>query len=299
MKILLINGSPRKTSTTFRVVQQIANVMREGDFPVEFDEVHLCEMNLRMCRGCYQCLSGDESMCPLQDDRALLEKKMTEADAVIFSSPVYVANVSALFKNFVDRFAYCCHRPRFHGKSAMVVSSAGSDGAGIVNILMTMMIETWGFDVVKRLGVNLDPNLSVEAKTRQWKINELKAHKAALAMVGSPPGNPSISTRQSIQRNSFSLGFSQEYHEDRDKVMSPPQPHEATLQSLLSELHHSYQIPVTNGNRDIPRRYPLPSDRTLRHRARRMERWFSRRNCDFEGSSRQVARRLRTSSGIR
>ncbi len=181
MKILLINGSPRKTSTTFRVVQQIANVMREGDFPVEFDEVHLCEMNLRMCRGCYQCLSGDESMCPLQDDRALLEKKMTEADAVIFSSPVYVANVSALFKNFVDRFAYCCHRPRFHGKSAMVVSSAGSDGAGIVNILMTMMIETWGFDVVKRLGVNLDPNLSVEAKTRQWKINELKAHKAALA----------------------------------------------------------------------------------------------------------------------
>lgn len=153
MKLLLINGSPKRNSTTFQIVKKVVEEMKAIDSLIESEEIYLCDADLAMCKGCYQCLSLGENRCPLKDDRELLEQKLTEADAVIFSSPVYVANVSALFKNFVDRFAYLCHRPRFHGKKAMVVCSAGSDGAGIVNILLTIAVETWGFDVVQKLGV--------------------------------------------------------------------------------------------------------------------------------------------------
>lgn len=155
--------------------------MKRIDPLIDSEELPLCEANLAMCKGCYQCLSLGENRCPLKDDREQLEQKLMEADAVIFSSPVYVANVSALFKNFVDRFAYCCHRPRFHGKKAMTVCSAGSDGSGIVNILLTIAVETWGFDVVQKLGANVDPNLGEEERKRQWQDIEKKVKKAANA----------------------------------------------------------------------------------------------------------------------
>jgi multimeric flavodoxin WrbA len=45
---------------------------------------------------------------------------MMEADGVIFASPIYTFHVTGLMKNFIDRFSYCVHRPRFFGKKAMV-----------------------------------------------------------------------------------------------------------------------------------------------------------------------------------
>lgn len=181
MKLLMINGSPKRNSTTFQIVKKVVEEMKAIDPLIESVELHLCDTDLAMCKGCYQCLSLGENRCPLKDDRELLEQKLNEADAVIFSSPVYVANVSALFKNFVDRFAYFCHRPRFHGKKAMVVCSAGSDGSGFVNILLTIAVETWGFDVVQKLGANVDPNLGDEERKGQWLRIEKKAKKSALA----------------------------------------------------------------------------------------------------------------------
>ncbi|MBN1892018.1 MAG: flavodoxin family protein [Clostridiales bacterium] len=209
MKVLLINGSPRRNSTTYKVVRMVVEKLRERDPGIEFEDVHLCEANLKMCRGCYQCFSQGEDRCPLQDDRALLERKLAESDAVIFSSPVYVANVSGLFKNFIDRFAYCCHRPRFLGKKAMVVCSAGSDGAAITNIILSMSVETWGFDVVRRLGINLDPNRTAEEQMKQWQTIEKKAAEAALSFAkavqntGKPAAKLAKLYAFQLQRNGF------------------------------------------------------------------------------------------------
>lgn len=65
----------------------------------------------------------------------------------------------------------------------MVVSSAGSVGSAIANIILTMSVETWGFDVVRRLGVNLDPNGTPEEQAKQWLTIEKKASEAALSFA--------------------------------------------------------------------------------------------------------------------
>lgn len=182
MKILVIHGSPRPHGNTYRVVSHIENAMKATDSEIEFEWVYLSRIHLEPCKGCYRCLELGEGHCPIKDDREQLEAKMHAADGVIFSSPVYVANVSALFKNFVDRFAYICHRPRFHHKKALVVTSTGSVAAGIVGIIMTFMLETWGFEVVHKMGAIVSPGVSEEDQQRQWAKIQEDAKKAANIM---------------------------------------------------------------------------------------------------------------------
>ena len=111
MRILVIMGSPRK-GNTYRAVKKIEEYMRSMD-NVEFEYLMLKDANLLQCRGCYVCLAKGEEYCPCKDEAPLIEQKMHAADGVIFASPVYGMNVSALMKIFVDRFSYIFHRPRF------------------------------------------------------------------------------------------------------------------------------------------------------------------------------------------
>ncbi len=105
---------------------------------------------------------------------------MKSADGIIFASPVYVTNVSWMFKNFLDRFAYICHRPMYHGKKAMVLCTTGSVASGVVNIIMKVSVETWGFQVVSKIGAIVSPGISEDAATNQWEENNIKIRKAAL-----------------------------------------------------------------------------------------------------------------------
>ena len=126
MKILSIMGSPKGKGSGYQIVKKIEDRMRAlGD--VEFEYLFLKDANLKLCTGCYTCLAKGEDRCPLKDDRAEIEQKLLAADGVILSTPMYVLNVSWLMKNFIDRFAYANHRPRFHNQKVMTVVNMGGD----------------------------------------------------------------------------------------------------------------------------------------------------------------------------
>lgn len=151
MKILAIIGSPRKQGNTYKVTKLVEERM-QATGGVEFEYVFLKDLDLGMCRGCRLCMDKGEEFCPMKDDRAMLEQKMQSADGVIFASPTYVGNVSGLMKNFIDRFCYVCHRPRFF-KNAMVLTTSGGGGSGFMLMALAIATETWGFKVVHKLGV--------------------------------------------------------------------------------------------------------------------------------------------------
>jgi multimeric flavodoxin WrbA len=75
----------------------------------------LKDVDLSQCRGCFGCFVKGEDHCPCKDD-ASIEQKMHDADGIIFATPVYGMNISALMKTFIDRFSYIFHRPRFFTK---------------------------------------------------------------------------------------------------------------------------------------------------------------------------------------
>lgn len=146
MKVLAIQGSPHRGNTYDRVEAFRGALSRLGIS--DFEHVALAEVDLRPCRGCFLCFARGEDSCPLDDDAAAIGRSMSEADAVVFATPVYSMHVSYLLKRFVDRFAFSFHRPRYFDKYA--VGLAVSGGIGLKEALgyIRMFAGAWGFEYV-------------------------------------------------------------------------------------------------------------------------------------------------------
>lgn len=177
MKILAAVASPRGKGNTYKTIKKVEQRMKSYDETIEFEYLILRDADFKLCRGCYQCLEKGEQHCLLKDERASIEASMHACDGFIFASPVYNYNMSWIAKNFSDRFAYISHRPRFHGKRAMVVATTGGVGLPFTLFLLKFPLMVWGFDVASKLGVAYSPGIFSE---EQSKAMEEKREKAVL-----------------------------------------------------------------------------------------------------------------------
>lgn len=108
MKVIAINGSPRKGKNTAIMLQTALDAAAELGATTEL--VELSDYHLKFCTGCNSCLRN--TTCSItDDDNGLLHEKLLEADGVILGSPCYFGNVSGLMKNFMDR-TRCLHMVR-------------------------------------------------------------------------------------------------------------------------------------------------------------------------------------------
>jgi len=173
MKILAIMGSPHK-GNTFDITQRIEEKIKQlGD--VEFDYVHLKDVNLEPCRECFKCFINGENCCPIKDEKEKISQKIEQADGCIFVSPVYSMHVTYLFKSFVDRLAYNFHRPRYFGKYAITVAATGGVGLDETLKYMKMVTGGWGFELVDELGFIAPPKntpfkILIEKKDRTDEV---------------------------------------------------------------------------------------------------------------------------------
>jgi multimeric flavodoxin WrbA len=180
MKILVVMGSPRK-GNTYRAVQKIEESMRSmGN--VEFEYLMLKDAGLSQCSGCFVCFVKGEDQCPHKDSALAIEQKMHAADGVIFATPVYGMNVSALMKTFIDRFSYIFHRPRFFNKKALLLSTTGAVGLKEVLDYLKLVAGIWGFEVTHSVGL-VTPPIQLPIKKKQ--DNNQKLEKAALEFYNS------------------------------------------------------------------------------------------------------------------
>jgi multimeric flavodoxin WrbA len=141
-------GSARKRGTTYAATRRfLDNLEAFGD--VKGEIVFLSDYNIGVCRGCKTCFVRGEERCPLKDDRDVLIEKMTTSDGVVFASPNYSFQVSAVMKIFLDRLGFVFHRPRFHGKTFTSLVAQGIHGGG--KIVKHLDFVGWGlgFNVVK------------------------------------------------------------------------------------------------------------------------------------------------------
>lgn len=175
MKILAVIASPLGKGNTYKTVKTVENRLQAVDKTIEFEYLILKDMDFQLCRGCYQCLARGEQYCPIRDERAMVEEKMSACDGFIFASPVYNYNMSWMAKNFSDRFSYISHRPRFHGKKAMVAATTGGVGLGFTLFTLKFPIMVWGFDVCTKLGVAWSPGRFSEEQLREMERKREKA----------------------------------------------------------------------------------------------------------------------------
>ncbi|HME44033.1 MAG TPA: NAD(P)H-dependent oxidoreductase [Syntrophorhabdales bacterium] len=102
MKIVAIQGSPRpKASNTEKLLQEFLKGTRsEG---ADAETIYLKEKNIHHCVGCYTCWTKTPGVCVFKDDMPELLEKVRAADLLVYATPLYIFNVTALMKIFQDR----------------------------------------------------------------------------------------------------------------------------------------------------------------------------------------------------
>jgi multimeric flavodoxin WrbA len=99
MKILFLNGSPRKNGYTVGVMKYL----EEGIDSIHTVEwVHAYDLNIKPCMSCLQCRPNKECILPKDDGHAVWHK-IHSADAIIIGSPTYFGNISGPLKILIDR----------------------------------------------------------------------------------------------------------------------------------------------------------------------------------------------------
>lgn len=101
MKVLGINGSPRKNGNTSILINAVfAELNKHG---IETELVQL-RGPIRGCTACGACAGKKNKRCVIENDgiNEIIEK-MIAADGIILGSPVYFADVTAEMKAFIDR----------------------------------------------------------------------------------------------------------------------------------------------------------------------------------------------------
>ncbi len=114
-KILTINASPVKNSSTGILLEKVADGIKEKLFgPVENKVVILNDLKILPCQACGE--SPEPNYCLFKDDIYPLYEYLINCDIVLFGSPVYFETVSAQAKLFIDR-CNCLRPPDFDGKT--------------------------------------------------------------------------------------------------------------------------------------------------------------------------------------
>ncbi len=188
-KITAFIGSPRKKHT-FDAVSRFLENLKTAD-EVETEIVFLGDFKLENCCGCKACFERGEEFCPFRDDRDLLIEKMTASDGVVFASPVYSFQVTALMKNFLDRLAFIFHRPRFFGKMMTSIVAQGIYGGKKVVEYLDFCGNGLGFNILKGVCINsLEPVTEKQARRTNEAVDDhSRKFLAALARPAYPaPG---------------------------------------------------------------------------------------------------------------
>lgn len=116
MKVVAINGSPRKGGNCAQMLEVLGDVLaKEG---IEFE---VCQPGAKVhpCMACYHCLNNNTLRCVQADDgvNEIIEKCIA-ADAIVLASPVYHGGIAGSMKCVMDRImlAACCGENQFHHK---------------------------------------------------------------------------------------------------------------------------------------------------------------------------------------
>lgn len=100
-KIIILNGSPRKTGNTAALTAAFASGAKEAGNQVT--EFFLGGMNINGCRGCMGGGKDCDSPCVQKDDMDHIYPVYQEADIVVLASPLYYWSVSGQLKAAFDR----------------------------------------------------------------------------------------------------------------------------------------------------------------------------------------------------
>jgi len=107
MKVLAINGSPRKKWNTATLLQSALDGAASHGAKTEL--IHLYDLTYTGCTSCFACkLKGGKSYgkCAMQDGLTSVLETIQDADALILGSPIYFGTVTGMMRCFMERLMF-------------------------------------------------------------------------------------------------------------------------------------------------------------------------------------------------
>ncbi len=119
MKVLLINGSPRKEGCTYTALREVADALEATGIETEF--FHIGTEPVRGCIECWKC--SKLGRCAFDDDVCnAMAERMIAADGIVIGSPVYYAAPAGQLCALLDRVFYAQASALAHKPAAAVVN---------------------------------------------------------------------------------------------------------------------------------------------------------------------------------
>lgn len=107
MKIIALNGSPRRDGNTEVLLLEALKPLREAGHEVRVFPLNF--MNFKPCQDCGGCRTT--GLCIHSDDMSKIYDAIREAERIILASPIFFYSLSAQTKAMVDRCqAFWCEK---------------------------------------------------------------------------------------------------------------------------------------------------------------------------------------------
>lgn len=109
MKVYAINGSPRKNNNTASLLKKALEGVKAATPDAETEIINLYDLKYTGCKSCFACklLDGKSyGKCAVRDDLYEVFEKISQADGIIFGSPIYFGDITGQLRSFLERFAF-------------------------------------------------------------------------------------------------------------------------------------------------------------------------------------------------
>ena len=128
MKVVGISGSPRTGGNSDVMVNFVLDGAKLSGAETKFFNV--AKLNIKGCQACMYCRTKDG--CAIKDDMIDILKEIEGADALVVASPVYMFQMTAQTKTFMDRL-YPFLKPDYSSKvkiPTVLIFSQGNANVG-------------------------------------------------------------------------------------------------------------------------------------------------------------------------
>jgi len=196
VKIIIINGSPRKNGATGKILKFLNDYLKNNYQETDTEYINLADLNIKFCTGCENCYKTGN--CIINDDNTeKIRNLIKHSDGLIFSSPTYASNVTGLFKTFYDRVHMTMEQLLYCKPCITITVYENLMGGKTAKILKEMVMNSGGYTVSSltiKNAFNKDP-LTDKIKN---KIEKAGKNLAKKIKKNNPPLFSKIYTRIAV-----------------------------------------------------------------------------------------------------
>jgi len=167
--IIGLNGSPYKNGIVFELLNSVLSASSEQGAEIKI--INLYDLKTVPTKGAYSTNPASDTITEaVKDDITALYPEIMRADGLVFATPVYWANMSAVMKDFIEHLTPLENDGfALQGKIAAFIAASKENEGGVEMAAMSMVAP------LAQMGVLIPPNAvmwypSYWSNTRDEKV---------------------------------------------------------------------------------------------------------------------------------